>query len=207
MTTAASSSCIGMPCLPQRLRPTADSPWPVSSEHLPVNPKAPRSVVSDWCDQKRFHFEQVWVQFLDAWPRTNCPAGVNRFDLSTRKAEERTLILLESNGRRSDLLASFAFYVSAYRVEQQTIILPRQQLGDWLQCARATSRRSWTYCREEGIVQEIESSRRQGAQGQGIQVQRHRGHAFPSAAAEVATGCGAQFGTAAMSRFSQRSFP
>ena len=47
-------------------------------KHLPVNPKALRSVVSDWCDQKRFHFEQVWVQFLDAWPRTNCPAGVER---------------------------------------------------------------------------------------------------------------------------------
>src|SRR5205807_2416288 len=97
-----------------------------------AEPRRLRNTVKAWCDEHEFHFEGLWYEFLEAWPRINCPAGRDPFDVAKANAEGRSLTFPLSAGNAYNLLASFAYYVSGYSTEDGRIQLPTARLGRWL---------------------------------------------------------------------------
>src|SRR5262249_4689732 len=103
--------------------------------NLPIaKPETLRDVLARWCSQPYINPERLWYEFIDAWFRVGCPAGLDAFEVARRNAEERTLSFVTTKGSKYDLVGSFAHYVQAYSKDLGTnrILLPVACLANWL---------------------------------------------------------------------------
>jgi len=76
-------------------------------------------------------FEDLYYQYLDAFPTIMCPFGKDTFDVAAFHATSAPLTLSVDHGPKFQSIASFAYYMHT-QADGGNIQLPRERLARWL---------------------------------------------------------------------------